>query len=149
MRRSSSGTRSFAEAHFRLARLLEQQGRVTEAGFHYLGRARQRRTADPLPGSLSRGLLSRSRSRHPRSILIDGRRELIAVSPNGLIGDHVIHDTHHPTLRGYLALAGAVLRELDRRAGLQAMRKAFQLPLDPAACAAHFGMNADKWVDDV
>ena len=53
-------------------------------------------------------------NRHPRSILIDGRRELIAVSPDGLIGDHVIHDTHHPTLRGYLALAGAVLRELDR-----------------------------------
>jgi hypothetical protein len=135
----------FAEAHFRLARLLERQGRVEEAGLHYLAALDN----DGLPLRCQapfRAAFEQVAKRHPRSILIDGRRELIAVSPNGLIGDHVIHDTHHPTLRGYIALARAVLRELDRGAVFRDA-KAFQLPIDPAACAAHFGMNAEKWVD--
>ena len=82
--------------------------------------------------------------RHPRCILIDGRRELAAISPNGLIGDRVIQDTHHPTLIGHVALAGAVLRELqDRHVFPNA--KTIDMPLDPTACARHFDMDAAKW----
>src|SRR5262249_59141577 len=75
---------------------------------------------------------------------IDGRRELAAISPNGLIGDRVIQDTHHPTLVGYIALAGAVLRELPLR-DLFAAARPIALPLDPDACARHFGMDSRKW----
>ena len=135
----------FAEAHFRLARLLERQGRVTEAGSHYLAALDN----DGLPLRCQapfRAAFHEVANRHPRAILIDGRRELIAISPDGLIGDHVIHDTHHPTLRGYLALAGAVLRELARREVFGPVT-AFELPIEPAVCARHFGMNAEKWVN--
>ena len=92
--------------------------------------------------------MKRSPAGIPDCILIDGRRELAAISPNGLIGDRVIQDTHHPTLAGYVALAGAVLRELQaRHTFLDAQPIA--LPLDPGECAGHFGMDADKVGDRV
>ena len=84
--------------------------------------------------------------RHPRSILIDGRRELMAISPNGLLGDQVIHDTHHPTLEGYTALASAILRELSRSEAIGDIHT-IKLPIDASACARHFGMTALKWSD--
>src|SRR5207249_1793262 len=67
-----------------------------------------------------------------------------AISPNGLLGDRVIQDTHHPTLIGYVALAGAVLRELQLRKTF-GQSQPIPLPLDPATCAQHFGMDATKW----
>jgi hypothetical protein len=76
--------------------------------------------------------------------LIDGRRELAAASPSGLLGDHVIQDTHHPTLRGYVVLARAILRELVRRNVFLPSRILDQ-PLEPAACARKFGMDRDQW----
>ena len=133
----------FAEAHFRLARLLESQDRVTEAAPHYLAALDH----DGLPircQAAFRAVYRAVATRHPRSVLIDGRRELSAISPNGLLGDHVIHDTHHPTLRGHVALAGAVLRELAR-VGALGSTVPINLPLDPAATAVHFGMSADRW----
>ena len=133
----------FAEAHFRLARLLESRGQLTEAASHYL----EALDHDGLPIRCQapfRAVYRAVAGRHPRSILIDGRRELSEISPNGLLGDHVIHDTHHPTLRGYVALAGAVLRELSR-VNAFSLTVPIRLPLDPADCALHFGMNADRW----
>ncbi len=135
----------FAEAHFRLARLLERQSRIEEAGVHYLAALDN----DGLPLRCQapfRAAIEQVAKRHARCILIDGRRELIAVSPDGLLGDQVIHDTHHPTLRGYVALAAAVLRELERSDTFR-HAKAFHLAIDPGGCAAHFGMTADRWVD--
>jgi hypothetical protein len=76
--------------------------------------------------------------------LIDGRRELAAASPTGLLGDHVIQDTHHPTLGGYVVLAGAILRELAQRNVFDPSRSLDE-PLDPAACARHFGMDRGRW----
>ena len=148
--RSAAGYRAilrrhanFAEAHFRLARLLEREGRLTEAGSHYLASLDN----DGLPircPARFRDVYREVANRHPRSILIDGRHELSAISPNGLLGDDVIQDTHHPTLRGYVALAGAVLRELQLRKVFGQSRP-IELPLDPAACAAHFGMDNSRW----
>ena len=133
----------FAEAHFRLARLLESRGQVSEAAVHYL----EALDHDGLPIRCQapfRAVYREVAGRHPRSILIDGRRELSEISANGLLGDYVIHDTHHPTLQGYVALAGAVLRELTRVNALS-LPVPISLPLDPADCALHFRMNADKW----
>ncbi len=53
-----------------------------------------------------RAAYDRVARRHPGSILIDGRRELAGASPRRLLDDHVIQDTHHPTLQG-LCGAGA------------------------------------------
>ena len=57
----------------------------------------------------------------------------------------MIHDTHHPTLTGHVALAEAVLRELARRQAIGSSYAGEAGPLDPALCAAHFGMDAEKW----
>ena len=148
--RSAAGCRAilerhadFAEAHFRLARLLEKEGRLTEAGHHYLASLDN----DGLPircPALFRDAYVEVANRHPRSILIDGRHELSAVSPTGLLGDEVIHDTHHPTLRGYVALASAVLRELPI-GKIFGPSSSIALPLDPTVCANHFGMDNSKW----
>jgi hypothetical protein len=133
----------FAEAHFRLARLLEREGQFAEAGRHYLAAL----DCDGLPircPAPFRSAYQLVARRHPRCILVDGRRELAAISPNGLIGDGVIQDTHHPTLTGYVALAGAVLRELQTRKALD-LSRTIDLPLSPTVCARHFGMDASKW----
>ncbi len=133
----------FAEAHFRLARLLERAGDLAEAGRHYLAALDH----DGLPIRCTapfRAAYQAVAGRHPRCLLIDGRRELAAISPNGLIGDRVIQDTHHPTLPGYVALAGAVLRELPIRA-LFGPSRPIARSLDPDECARHFAMNASKW----
>jgi hypothetical protein len=133
----------FAEAHYRLARILERSGHFSDAERHY----REALDHDGLPircPAPLRAVYNRVAARHPGSILIDGRREVAAASPRRLLDDHVIQDTHHPTLRGQVALAGAVLRKL-------ASRKIFGPELselgtlDPAGCAAHFQMDADRW----
>jgi hypothetical protein len=135
----------FAEAHFRLARLLERQGKPAEAGPHYLAAL----DFDGLPircPSPFRAAYHDVARRHPGCILVDGRRELATISPDGLIGDHVIQDAHHPTLVGYTALAGAVLRELQFRKTFAPARP-IALPIDPDASARHFAMDGPKWAN--
>jgi len=133
----------FAEAHFRLAGLLERQGRFDEAASHYLTALDRDGLPIRCPAPF-RAAYADVASRHPRSILIDGRRELRAVSPNGLLGDEMIQDTHHPTFRGYVTLAGAVLRELARRRTFDQL-STFELPLDASECAARLGMGPREW----
>jgi hypothetical protein len=133
----------FAEAHFRLARLLERSRRVDDAARHYLAALDH----DGLPircQSSLRAAYVRVARRHPTSVLIDGPHELAAASPSGLLDDHVIQDTHHPTLVGYVTLAQAVMRELARKSVFGAALSG-EHHLDPASCAAHFGMDSEKW----
>jgi hypothetical protein len=132
-----------AEAHFRLAGLLERQGRFNEAANHYLTALDEDGLPIRCPAPI-RAAYADVASRHPRSILIDGRRELRAVSPNGLLGDEMIQDAHHPTFRGYLTLAGAILRELARRQVFDKL-PAIERPLDASECAARFGMGPIEW----
>ncbi len=133
----------FAEGHFRLARLLEQRGRNSDASRHYLAALDHDGLRIRCPEPLRRAVRDTAR-RYPRTILIDGRSELSAASPTGFLGDHVIQDTHHPTLRGNVALAGAVLRELDQ-SKIFGELTLDGLTLNPAECARHFGMDPDKW----
>lgn len=133
----------FAEAHFRLARLLERDGRPAEAGPHYLAALDHDGLPIRCPAAF-RAVYPEVARRHPRCILVDGRQELAAISPNGLIGNGVIQDAHHPTLAGYTALAGAVLREMQARKVLDESRP-ITPPLDPDDCARHFGMDRAKW----
>jgi hypothetical protein len=133
----------FAEAHFRLARLLERERKLTEASLHYLAALDHDGLPTRCPAPF-RAAYEQVARRHSRCILIDGRRELARISPNGFLGDAVIQDTHHPTLVGYVALAGAVLREWQLRQTVELLQP-INLPLSPAACAQHFQMDASKW----
>jgi hypothetical protein len=133
----------FAEAHYRLARILERSGQFSDAERHYQEALDHDGLPIRCPAPLRAAYL-RVAARHPGSILIDGRRELAAASPRRLLDDHVIQDTHHPTLRGQVALAGAALRELASREIFG--RELAELgTLDLAGCAAHFQMDAERW----
>ena len=133
----------FAEAHFRLARLEEAAGHRTAAALHYLAALENDGLPVRCPARL-RAAYERVAARHARCVLIDGRAELATASPRRLLDDHVIQDTHHPTLLGQTALAQAVLRELARRNVLgPSFRKAG--PFDAGDCARHFGLDAEKW----
>ena len=129
----------FAEAHFRLGRLLQHAGLIDEARRHFSEALEN----DGLPNRCKlafRDVYQQVALRHPDCIVIDGRKELMAASPTGLLDDHLIEDTHHPNLKGQLVLAGAVLRELqDRRTMRESPR--FSLPLDPLECCDHFQID--------
>jgi hypothetical protein len=129
----------FAEAHFHLGRLLKRAGLTNEASFHF-SKALEN---DGLPNRCKqafREAYHQAASRHPGCIVIDGRKELMAASPTGLLDDQLVEDTHHPNLKGQLVLAGSVLRELrDRKTFAESPR--FSLPLDPLECCDHFQMD--------
>ncbi len=132
----------FAEAHFRLGRLLEHAGLIAEARRHFSEALEN----DGLPNRCQRAFREVYRqvaTRHPGCLLIDGRNELMAASPDGLLGDHVIEDTHHPNLKGQVALASAVLRELRSRQGL-GDEFHIDLPLDLATCLEQFQIDAAR-----
>lgn len=132
----------FAEAHFRLARLLELSGQYTEA-------ARDYRLARDLDGFPQRCQTSfkdayrRVAARHA-CILIDGSAELQALSPHGIVGDSLINDAHHPSLRGHIALAEAVLRELRGRQAF-GWSRGVAPTIDLGECASHFGIDNLAW----
>ena len=131
----------FAEAHFRLGRLLETSGRSSQAAPHFLAALDHDGLPIRCPAPF-RAAYQEVASRHPRAILVDGRAALSSVSSTGLIGDEVIQDTHHPTLRGMVALARAVLHALKGR-GLVAPNLDDHLSVP--VIAARFGLTSDRW----
>ena len=133
----------FAEAHFRLARLLERVGAWDEAYRHDVeardGDGYAMRCPTPFQDAYRDAA-----SRHA-CILIDAQAYFHAIGRRGLLDDQLFQDAMHPSLRGQIALAQAVLQ------GLKA-RRAFGWPddvpaptLDPRRCAAHFGLGRDEW----
>jgi hypothetical protein len=134
---------AFAEAHFRLARLLERAGDREEARRHY----RLARDLDGFPIRCPSPFQDAYRAVAARhgAILIDGPAVVSAVSPHRLLDDHGFHDAHHPSLRGQVALARAILDQLRTR-------RAFGWPegvpcprIDLAECVRHFAIDADVW----
>ena len=134
---------TFAEAHYRLARLYEKVGKLGDAARHYEAALDHDGLLIRCPEPI-RAAYDRVARRHPRAILIDGRTELAAVSPRKLLDDRVIQDTHHPTLLGYVTLAQTVLRELARRKTFGAGYSG-EGALKWRECANHFGMDVDIW----
>jgi lysophospholipase L1-like esterase len=133
----------FAETHYRMARLLARAG-DGEAAYRHAIRARD---LDGLPMRCLTSFQEAYRavaSRHD-CILIDAQAGFHAIGARGQLDDHLFHDLMHPSLRGQMVLAQAILD------GLHAWR-AFGWPegtpaprLDPARCAAHFGLGAPEW----
>jgi hypothetical protein len=133
---------AFAEAHFRLARLLERSGDWNEARQHYI----LARDYDGLPirfPNVFQDVYRGVAARHD-CILIDGPDVLRAASAHGILDDTLFHDAHHPTLRGHALLAEAILRALRVRHAF-GWSGGLEPVVSPAECAAHFGMDAMRW----
>lgn len=135
----------FAEAHFRLARLLARAGRWDEASRHF----EQARDLDGIPmrciGPFQQAYRDVA-ARHPDGcILVDGQALFHAIGRDGLLGDDLFHDAMHPSLRGHIALAQAILEGLYARRALGWRQDAPAPLVDPTECAAHFGMRPRDW----
>ena len=134
----------FAEAHFRLARLLERSGNRREAEPHY-------RAARDLDGLLMRcpgdfqEVYREVAARHPQALLIDGQAALAAASPGGILGDELFLDAMHPTVRGHALLAQAVLEGLRQRRAFGWPEGTPAVNVSPAACATHFQLDSETW----
>ena len=134
----------FAEAHYRLARLLEAAGRWDEANTHYVAA----RDGDGFPMRCVSEFLDAYHEvavRHPRSILVDAPELFRRLSARGTLGDEFFADGLHPSLIGYTALAQAILRGLHARQAFGWPATAPEPVVTPAECAAHFGMDNKKW----
>jgi hypothetical protein len=134
---------AFAEAHFRLARLREAAGDWDEARRHY----RLARDLDGFPircPSPFQDIYRTVAARHG-AILIDGPAIVPGVSPHRLLDDHGFHDAHHPSLRGQIALAQAILDQLHARKAIGWPEGTASPRIDPAECIGHFAIDTEVW----
>jgi len=133
----------FAETHHRLARLLERAGAWDEAYRHYVAA----RDLDGLPLRCLTPFQEAYRevaARHD-CLLIDGQALFHETRPHGLLDDHLFHDGMHPSLRGHLTLAQAILDALYQKRAFGWAADAPPPAIDPARCAAHFGLKPEGW----
>jgi lysophospholipase L1-like esterase len=134
---------TFAETHFRIARLLERASRWDEAYDHFISA----RDLDGFPIRMQTQFQDAYRetaARH-RCILIDGQAYFHAIGNQGMLDDHLFQDGMHPSFRGQIALAQAVLQELHARRALDWPAESPPRPIDPAQCALHFNLGPDQW----
>jgi len=142
-RESLSEQPGFAEAHFRLARLLRKEGRSDEAYEHF----RAARDLDGLPIRCLTELQDAYRdvARRHEAVLVDGQELFHSLGKQGQLDDVLFHDAMHPSVRGHVALAEAVLRALQARRAFGWAADAPPVALDPAAVAGHFGIDNPVW----
>lgn len=134
---------SFAECHFRLARLLEKQEAWDEAYEEY-------KTARDLDGYPNRCLTAfqdayREAAKKHGCLFIDGQALFHAVGRHGLLDDLLFQDAMHPSLLGHLVLSQAVLDGLRSRAALGWPKTTPAVIIDPARCLEHFGFKPQSW----
>jgi lysophospholipase L1-like esterase len=133
----------FAEAHYRMGLLLDRAGDAEGAYRHFIAA----RDLDGYPVRCTvafQDVYREIAARHD-VILVDGQAELHAIGDRGRLDDHLFQDAMHPSLRGQIALAQAILRSLQAR-------RAFGWPegiptpvIDPSRCVEHFGLGREAW----
>ena len=133
----------FAETHYRLATLLQKAGAWDEAYRHFVA-------ARDLDGYPMRCLTSfqevyREVACRHDCIFIDGQSYFHAIGRNGLLDDELFQDAMHPSLRGQIALAQAVLCALRARRVFGWAGDSGPPAIDPAVCASHFGLDRESW----
>jgi len=133
----------FAEAHYRLARLLVRAGATGEAYSHFVA-------ARDHDGFTMRCLTSfqdayRAVASRHGCIIIDGQAYLHKIGHDGQLDDELFQDMMHPSLRGYIALSQAVLQALKARGAFGWPEDVPAPVIDPAGCAAHFGLGEQTW----
>ena len=79
-------------------------------------------------------------------ILIDGQSYFHAIGRHGLLDDELFQDAMHPSLRGQIALAQAVLVALRTRRAFDWPANSAAPVIDPAECVAHFGIDMNTWL---
>lgn len=135
----------FAEAHYRLGRLLARRG-DREGAYREFVVARDR---DGMPFRCPSDFQDACRAvarRHPRAaILVDGQAVCRAASPTGLLDDHLFIDAMHPNLDGQCVLAAAILDALRARRALGWPGATPTPRVEPAEVARHFGIDARAW----
>jgi hypothetical protein len=134
----------FADAHYRLAQLLDRRDAREEAYQHFVA-------ARDCDGLAMRCMSSfqqacRDVAAAHDCILVDGQALFHGIGPRGLLDDTLFHDSVHPTLAGHIALAQAVLDALHARGALGWPAGAPVPRIKPADCAAHFGMKPSDWL---
>jgi hypothetical protein len=134
----------FAEAHFRLGRLFERAGKFDLARDHFI----RARDLDGWPVRC-RGDFAQTyqdvAARHP-CILVDGPEVLRKLSQHAILDDELFHDAHHPTFKGHLGLAQAIMDGLYKHKMLGLNGPMASAPtIDPARCAAHFQVDDRVW----
>ena len=133
----------FAELHYRVARLLARTGLWEEAYRHAVA-------ARELDGFPERCLPSfqdvyrRIAARH-HCTLIDGQDYFHKIGYHGLLDDHLFHDAVHPSLRGQIALAQAVLLAIHDHRWFGWPEGVAPVVIDPAECARHFRLTPWCW----
>jgi hypothetical protein len=133
----------FAETHYRLARLLEQSGKWDEAYHEYVAA----RDLDGMPMRCLSPFQQAYRQVAARHgcILIDGQSYFHAIGRHGQLGDELFQDAMHPSLRGQIALAQAVLVALRARRAFGWPADSAVPVVDPRECVAHFGIDKNAW----
>ncbi|WP_165225751.1 tetratricopeptide repeat protein [Aquisphaera insulae] len=137
---------AFAEAHFRLARLLERAGDFAEARQHYV----RARDLDGFPVRCQSELADIYRELAARRglVLIDGPESLRPLSAHGILDDTLFHDAHHYALRTQLALAGAIFDALASRGALGLKPDATRdgpAAIDMKGWADRLGVDVTLW----
>jgi hypothetical protein len=134
----------FAEGHFRLARMLEHDGRWDDAYQHYVAA----RDLDGMPFRLPSDYQQIYKDvgvEHPRATLIDGPAEFHAKAENGIVDDAFFADGLQPSLNGYTVLAQAILTKMQERRMFGWSADTPRPIVTPLACATHFQMNEARW----
>jgi hypothetical protein len=133
----------FAEAHFRLARLLRKAGNWDEAYRHFVAA----RDCDGLPIRCPSSLqeIYRDVASSHAAILVDGQKLFHQIGEHGLLDDRLFLDAMHPTVEGHIALAQAIVDALYARRSFGWAQEAAAPALDPLECATHFGIDAGAW----
>jgi len=133
----------FAEAHYRLAQLLERQDDWQEAYEHYA----QARDLDGYPMRMLTAFhdVYREIAAKHGCVLIDGPAYFHAIGRHGLLDDSLFQDAMHPSLRGHIALAQRALQTLCDRRGLGWPHETPAPLIDPTECAEHFGIGRGAW----
>ncbi len=133
----------FAEAHYRLAILLDRAG-DEEAAYREFIAARD---CDGYPVRCLVAFQDVYREVAPRHgvILVDGQAELHAIGRRGRLDDHLFQDAMHPSLRGQIGLAQAILRSLRARHAFGWPESAPAPSIDPRECADRFGVGLGAW----
>src|SRR5262249_7594513 len=83
-------------------------------------------------------------SRHG-CILVDGQSYFHAIGRHGLLDDELFQDAMHPSLRGQIALAQAVLVALRKKTAFNWPADSPIPAIDPLECVSHFGIDTGAW----
>ncbi len=133
----------FAEAHFRLGRLRVLAGDWPDAQSHLV----QARDLDAMPQRCTTPLQDGCRrvgKRHD-CVLVDGPAIFKSLTPDGTLDDRLFHDAHHPSFRGYVALAQDIVNQLAERRTFGWPERVPAPRIDPVECARQFGIEASQW----